>query len=290
MVKKKTGSSRDNFYREDHSRYVKKFGPPTIEGLRVKKQFGQHFLRNQAVIDQMINKVTLAAQDSVFEVGCGDGFLTRSILQTAAARLWVFEIDPDWASYVQAHYADDRMRIFQENILDVDFARFEENAPWTLLANLPYQITFPILHMLQKNKHLLKEGVIMVQEEVAQKIVAQSGRGYGVPSLFFQHHFTWELLGKIPPTDFYPAPKVFSRLLYFKPRTTLREIPDEERFWKFLKACFHQPRRTLGNNLSPYSYNISTLSPEKLNLRAQQMNMDDFISLWNQINHTNTPE
>lgn len=227
---------------------------PHIEGIPVKKQYGQHFLRNQAVIDTMIAAVTCTPQTSIFEIGCGDGFLTRSILQTPCERLWVFEIDHDWVDYVKNRYQDSRMTIFEENILDVDFARFAANKPWTLLANLPYQITFPILRLLQENRHLLSEGVVMVQEEVAQKIVQTSGRGYGYPSLYFQHYFSWKLLTKIPPTDFYPPPAVFSRLLYFKPRTDSPVIPDEQAFWTFIKFCFAHPRRTLKNNLSSTHY------------------------------------
>ena len=69
--------------------------------------------------------VDLNERSSVFEIGCGDGFLTRSILKQDIARLWVFEIDPQWAEYVQKTYPDERMSMFQENILDVDFSRFE---------------------------------------------------------------------------------------------------------------------------------------------------------------------
>ena len=85
----------------------------------------------------------------------------------------------------------------------------------------------------------------MIQEEVAQKIVKTSGRGYGFPSLFFQHYFEWKLLEKVPPGAFFPPPKVYSRLLYFKPKKMLQQIPDEAEFWEFIKHCFAQPRRTL---------------------------------------------
>src|SRR5580765_7611181 len=157
----------------------------------------------------MIFAVTITPQTSVFEIGCGDGILTRAILETEVARLFVFEIDPDWANYVQESITDDRLHMFLENFLDIDFSLLEEHAPWTVLANLPYQVTFPILHRFQQHRHLLKEGVVMVQEEVAQKIVKQRGRDYGYSSLFFQHYFEWKLLDKIPPTAFHPAPKVF---------------------------------------------------------------------------------
>ena len=253
---------------------------PTSQGIAIKKQFGQHFLRDQAIIDRIVSSVTLTPQTSVFEIGCGDGVLTRAILQEKIARLWVFEIDPEWVAHARKTFKDDRLTVFEEDILDVKFERFEENAPWTLLANLPYQITFPLLHMLQRNRALLAEGVIMVQEEVAQKVVKTSGRGYGFPSLFFQHFFEWRLLDKIAPSAFFPPPKVFSRLMYFKPRKDVQPIPDEENFWKFIKTCFKQPRRTLRNNLAQTHYPVDRISEETLALRSQQLDFDDFLKLW----------
>jgi len=249
--------------------------------IRIKKKFGQHFLRDENIVRSIVDHVSIDESTSIFEIGCGDGFLTRYILKTSAQRLWVFEIDPEWAAYVQEKLGQDvRLHMFTENILDVDFSRFEEHKPWTLLANLPYNITFPILHLLQKNKHLLQEGVVMVQEEVAQKIVKTGGRGYGFPSLFFQHFFEWKLLDKIFPESFFPPPKVDSRLLYFKPKKDVVPIPDEQKFWKFIKMCFRQPRRTFHNNLKQTHFDVSKVPEEILKLRAQQMSMDDFLRLW----------
>lgn len=256
---------------------------PTSQGIAIKKQFGQHFLRDQAIIDRIVSSVDLTPASSVFEIGCGDGVLTRAILQQKLARLWVFEIDPEWVAHARKTFKDDRLTVYEEDILDVNFNRFKEHAPWTLLANLPYQITFPLLHMLQRNRAVLKEGVIMVQEEVAQKIMKSSGRGYGFPSLFFQHFFEWKLLDKIPPTAFYPPPKVFSRLLYFKPRTHVQPIVDEDNFWKFIKLCFKQPRRTLKNNLAQTHYADAKISDDILALRSQQLDMPDFLKIWQAI-------
>ncbi len=253
-------------------------------GIAVKKQFGQHFLREQWVLDTIVNTVKLDTHSSVFEIGCGDGVLTTAILAGPVERLWVFEIDPEWAAYVEKlHAHDKRLAMHRANILDADFSPFEQYKPWTLLANLPYGITFPILHLLQKNRSLLKEGVIMVQEEVAQKIVKTSGRGYGLPSLYFQHYFDWKLLSKVPASAFYPAPKVESRLLYFKPKERLDGIEQENEFWKFIDGCFKQPRRTLKNNLQGFHYATSALSPELLALRAQQLSKKDFMEIWQKV-------
>lgn len=249
-------------------------------GLRIKKKYGQHFLKDYWVVDEIISSVSLDQNTSVFEIGGGAGFLTKGILQTDIARLWVFEIDEDWVEYLRANIDDKRLRVFHENILDVDFKIFESKKPWTLLANLPYVVTFPILHLLQKNIDLLKEGVIMVQEEVGQKILKSSGKDYGYVSLFFQHYFDWKKLSKVSPAAFKPPPKVFSRLLHFKPRLDRPDIPNEEKFWKFIKQCFKQPRRTLRNNLSQTNYDLKLVSEDILMLRAQQMNFGKLLEVW----------
>lgn len=251
-----------------------------VAGVSLKKKYGQHFLRDLGVTEAMLNRVVLDKHTSVFEIGCGDGFLTQTILARPLERLWVFEIDPEWVSYVGSHVHDGRMKLFNEDILSVDFERFAEHAPWVLLANLPYQITFPLLLLLEKHVHLLREGVVMVQEEVAQKIVATGGRPFGYQSLFFQHAFEWELLAKIPPSAFYPPPKVVSRLLYFKPRKVRDCIPDEERFWVFIKKCFAQPRRMLKHNLLQGGYDMARVPAELMFLRAQQLNKRELLALW----------
>lgn len=253
-------------------------------GIPIKKRYGQHFLRDQQVVEHMLDNVSLSKDSSVFEIGCGDGFLTQEIVKHPLARFWVFEIDPQWAGFVKNSIPDKRITIFEDNILDVDFSRFEPYKPWTLLSNLPYQITFPILHLLHKNRHLLKEGVVMMQEEVAQKIMKTSGRGYGYPSLFFNYYFEWKLLQKVPPGAFLPPPKVYSRLLYFKPKKDVGVIPDEPKFWEFIKHCFAQPRRTMRNNLMSTHYDLNKISAQTLALRAQQMSMQDFLDLWKLVN------
>lgn len=255
----------------------------SAKGIPLKKKFGQHFLRDVNIVASMLDAVELNKKTSVFEIGPGDGFLTRAILGSDIARLWLFEIDEDWVNYLKDEFDDKRLSIYHQNFLDINPNTFEEHQPWTVLSNLPYQVTFPILHYLQTIRHMLKEGVVMMQEEVAQKIIKTSGRGYGFPSLFFQYYFEWKKLNKIPPGAFYPPPKVFSRLLYFRPKIDLVPIPDEDNFWQFIKTCFKQPRRTLKNNLSQTHYDIARLSDDTLKLRAQQMSMQDFLNLWTTI-------
>jgi 16S rRNA (adenine1518-N6/adenine1519-N6)-dimethyltransferase len=258
---------------------------PEKQGIALKKQFGQHFLQDQFYIDQVVEKIPFTQGMNVFEIGCGEGVLTKAIAaQPNLGSLQVFEIDPEWAALVKKDLQDDpRVQVNLTNILDVNLNELFAGQQWVLLANLPYCITFPILHLLQQSRSVVPQGVIMVQEEVAQKIVQKSGRGYGYPSLFFQHYFDWQLMDRVPPTAFYPAPKVFSRLLYFKANQNPEIIIDEPGFWKFIKACFLQPRRTLKNNLQQSKYGTEPFSEDLLKKRAQELSMQDFLTIWKML-------
>lgn len=251
---------------------------------RKKKAFGQNFLRKQSVVDHMVSKVQISNSTSVMEIGIGDGFLTKTILnQSQCKQLACFEIDAEWIEVVKKTVHDKRLTINHVDILQADFSMLQADAPWVLLANLPYQITFPILFRIKDNKQFFAEGIVMVQEEVAQKIVASRGRGYSTTTLLLQRHFDWELMEKVEPSAFVPAPKVFSRLLYFKPKQVVNPIPDEDGFWKFAKMCFQSPRQTIKNNLKGTHYNLEATAPELLSLRAQQLTMDQLLEVWNKI-------
>jgi 16S rRNA (adenine1518-N6/adenine1519-N6)-dimethyltransferase len=252
--------------------------------IKKKKHLGQHFLRRQSVADHMIEAANITPETSILEIGCGDGFLTQSILlATQCKQLVVYEIDPEWANFVKEKLQDKRLVIRIDDILSIDWHILEKDKPWIMLSNLPYQITFPILFKLQEHKDLFTEGVIMIQDEVAQKITATHGKKYSPTSLFLQYHFHLKLLEKIDPTAFSPPPKVNSRLVHFKPKTDPTPIPHKKSFWKFLKLCFRFPRQTLKNNLKSTHYPYKILTEELLAKRAQQLTFDQFLELWELI-------
>lgn len=259
------------------------YGRPIKDSIPLKKKFGQHFLQDETILHKIVSSVSLDATSNIFEIGGGQGALTRTILEKPCKSLHVYEIDPEWAAYLKRTIKDSRLQVHRVDILEVPGSEFEAGAPWTLLANLPYQVTFPILYKLQSMRHLLKEGVIMVQEEVAQRLVATHGRSCGFVSIYFQWFFEFSKLDRVPPTAFYPPPKVYSRLLYFRPRLDVPEIPNEEAFWEFIKAAFKQPRRTLRNNLASKHYDLTKIAAETLALRAQQLSINDLRALWQQL-------
>lgn len=251
---------------------------------RKKKFLGQHFLRKQSVVDNMISAVQFEENHGIVEIGCGDGFLTKSLLKQTKSPVRCYEIDKEWGNFVKKEVNDERFNLLLENVLEADWSLIDSTRPWVILANLPYQITFPILFKIIEHKHLFTEGVVMIQEEVAQKIVSTHGRGYGVTPLRMQYHFEeLRLLDKVEPGAFLPPPSIFSRLLYFKPRKKMEVIPDEEGFWKFLGICFRSPRQNFRNNIKGTKYPISIFSEKELKLRSQQMSWDDFMNLWKRI-------
>lgn len=250
--------------------------------IKKKKALGQNFLRKYSVVEEMCQAVD-AVGKSVLEIGCGDGFLTRAILEiTKCKSLTCIELDEEWASLVADEIKDDRFEMINKDILEFNWEFLEPGAPLVLLANLPYNITFPILKKLVQYRSFFSEGVFMVQEEVAQKLTAKTKGVVGI-SLFFQAYLDLKLLTKVGPEAFDPAPKVNSRTVHFKVRQDLLKIEKEEEFWGFVRAVFHHPRQTVKNNLKKLCYPIDwieTLDLEILAKRPQHLKLDDFLKIW----------
>lgn len=257
-----------------------------IQGIELKKSLGQHFLRDYAVTDAMLAMIEHIGQKSVLEIGPGNGFLTREILEKPIKKLWAFEIDQEWVQNLKNNIQDERFSVLHADFLGIDNAILKENGPWIVLANLPYNITFPILERFISLTDVIEEGVIMIQEEVAQKLVATQGRAYGFASIFFQYFFDFSLLLKIPPSAFTPPPNVFSRLLYFKPKKQEERLKIEhtDAFFKFVRLCFRQPRRTLKNNLIAAQIDTAKLDEQTLGLRAQQLSVQQLVNIFEKLN------
>lgn len=253
-----------------------------------KKSLGQHFLRNKSAVRNMIERVAqYCSNQTVLEIGCGDGFLTEQILaQTNCKKLVCLEIDSQWAEVVATKIKDPRLTMLNVNALDHDWSTIGQNTPIVLLANLPYNVSIPLIKKLKQNAKQFTAGVFMVQEEVAQKIVAKAGRSFGSFSMFLQHTFDFDLMQKIDPQSFCPPPQVDSRLVYFKPKAETINIDREDDFWRFIKACFSSPRRMLRNNIANYNFDKNLIDQHIGGLRAQQMSFEQLLNFWNLANNS----
>lgn len=266
---------REPQHHDDHAQHA------VSTPIAKKKAFGQHFLRKQSTIDNMISAARIRPEHTILEIGCGDGVLTRALLeQTSCKQVIVAEIDREWADYTESRFGCPRLSFIHGDILEFDFTRFAGHEPLMLVANLPYQISFPLFQKLAEHRLLFENIIVMLQEEVAQKMAAHRGKPYSAMTLFLQYHFDFTLLEKVEPGAFTPPPKVFSRVIEARPKQTLVPAFLPPEFWLFVRACFKFPRQTLKNNLKHSAYRTKPLDETLLALRAQQLTFEDFIAVW----------
>lgn len=227
--------------------------------------------------------------DLIVEIGPGSGALTKYLLELAMPLVAV-EIDAKLAESLRAAVANPLLDVVNTDILKVDLHRLigERGARRAVIAgNLPYYITSPVLHHVFQAAGLISDAILLVQREVAARIVARAGsREYGYLSVLCRVYSRPELCFTVPPGAFRPVPKVTSALvrLHFEPHWAEWGLDDPRRFLDFVKLCFHQKRKTLLNNLAEKfgdRLRSGTLArlPE-LRLRAEQLEPERLAALW----------
>ncbi|WP_020676122.1 16S rRNA (adenine(1518)-N(6)/adenine(1519)-N(6))-dimethyltransferase RsmA [Geopsychrobacter electrodiphilus] len=216
---------------------------------RTKKRFGQHFLNDQSVIDQILQAANICKTDRCVEIGPGLGVLTEYLLD-AAAQVDVFEIDRDLIARLQQRQ-DPRLIVHAGDILKANLATLLTAPPYTLVANLPYNISSQVVFLLIENRHLFSRMVLMFQKEVGDRLCAQPGcKDYGILSVLCQLWFDVEPVVEVSPESFSPPPKVDSLVLLFSPLGAPRVDPIEFGFFtKVVKAAFTQRRKQLRNSM-----------------------------------------
>jgi 16S rRNA (adenine1518-N6/adenine1519-N6)-dimethyltransferase len=222
--------------------------------IRARKRFGQHFLE-AAWVRKVADVVAAQPDDVILEIGPGRGALTRA-LATSGARVVAVEIDRDLAAELEAA-ALPNVRIVTDNVLDADWAAITGHARFRVVGNLPYNISSPILRKLvavHRATGLVSDAVVMLQREVADRVVASPGtKDYGVLSIVVQLHARVDQVLLLPPGAFRPPPKVLSsviRLRFGPPRV---EVADADLLERLVKGMFTQRRKTLSNALSRFA-------------------------------------
>ncbi len=224
---------------------------------RFKKRLGQNFLVDPDCLRAVA--AGLSPDDMALEIGPGMGFLTAALAETAGF-VYGVELDRELVAILEEVFAGEgRVRIVQGDGLKLDFAAVAAagaergfTGPFRIVANLPYYITTPLLFHFLENRGFWSDMTLMVQKEVAERIVAApGGKAYGVLTLSVAYDADAEILFTLPPTAFRPAPKVESAVL----RLTRREAPpapvaDRAGFKKLVQAAFAQRRKTLANALA----------------------------------------
>lgn len=260
--------------------------------LRAKKSLGQNFLIADNVIENIIRASGLEADEQVLEIGPGIGALTRKLAQSAE-HVWAVELDESLVELLQEEFKDaQNIEIIHADALKFSIRGLGKDKI-RLIANLPYYITSPLLKHFLRQREQLKSLTIMVQEEVARRIVANPGsKDYGVLSLAVQAFCDARILFTVPPNSFLPAPKVTSAVVQLNILTDpLIDERNEEGFFRIVRSAFAQRRKNVLNSLantSGFDKNrlAEALSRAKLDpgLRAENLSLQDFIHLTQCLN------
>ncbi len=215
------------------------------------EKLGQHFLPD-ASWQERIARAIHVNEDVWVEIGAGHGEMTARLAQRAG-KVFAIELDPRLTARLRETMARfPNVVVVESDVLAVDFAKLTGGARFSVYGSLPYYITSPILHRLFKHAERIDAIHIVIQWEVAERIVAAPGRrDYGYLSVVSQWFGRPEIAFPIPPGAFRPPPKVDSALVSFRmPGERAKiAIEDESEFLDFVKECFAQKRKTLRNNL-----------------------------------------
>ncbi|WP_322925170.1 16S rRNA (adenine(1518)-N(6)/adenine(1519)-N(6))-dimethyltransferase RsmA [Paenibacillus campi] len=225
-------------------------------GFSFKKSLGQNFLIDSNILNKIVDAADLNEQRGALEIGPGIGALTERLARQAH-HVTAVEIDQRLLPILQDSLGGyDNVRVRHGDVLKVDLQElfredFADVEKVSVVANLPYYVTTPILMKLLEEKLPLDNIVVMIQKEVAQRMAAApGGKDYGSLSIAVQYYCVPELVCIVPKTVFIPQPNVESAVIRLK----LREQPpvlvqDEQHFFELMQACFVQRRKTIANNL-----------------------------------------
>jgi 16S rRNA (adenine1518-N6/adenine1519-N6)-dimethyltransferase len=221
---------------------------------RHRKRFGQHFLTRADTARRIVDLARIDPGDTVLEIGPGLAALT-DLLAAKAARVHAIEIDRDLCRRLRERFAGEpRVLVEEGDVLDVDLAALlGPNAPAVVVANLPYNISTPVLVKLLADPRLFRRLVLMLQRELADRICAPPGsRTYGSLSVLVQLVASARVALRVPPSSFSPPPKVESAVVVIEPFTE-QPLDEAERAFvrRVVRTAFTLRRKQLGNCLRP---------------------------------------
>lgn len=259
-------------------------------GHKHKKQFGQNFLNNGRIIDQIVASIRPQTEDHMIEIGPGEAALTTPLIDVVK-RLDIIEIDNDLIAPLKIRFASKpAFNLHHTDALSFDYStllEFEPEQPLRVVGNLPYNISSPLMfHLLKFSEHI-KDMHFMLQKEVVDRITAEPGiKAYGRLSVMIQYACQTEYLFTVGPENFTPPPKVDSaivRLLPYKQKPFIAD--DEQKFADLVKQAFSQKRKTLRNTLKGWltAEQIETcgINPTA---RAETVPVEKFVELANLYN------
>ena len=246
-----------------------------------RKRFGQNFLVDEQVINQIVSTVSPKKNDTVIEIGPGKGALTFPLINHLK-KIHVIEIDRDLISLLQKKN-NKKISIHESDALVFNFDQFKQNI--RIVGNLPYNISSPLLFHLLNYRENIIDMTFMLQKEVVDRIVAPPGsKVYGRISVIMQAFFDTELMFVVPKESFNPQPKIESAILYLKTKSKPL-VQNSKPLEEIVKIAFSQRRKTLKNCLK--SVLDQSQTDIDLSQRAEMLSVENFITLMNDYEKQN---
>lgn len=260
----------------------------SLQGHKARKRFGQNFLEDDNVIQNIISAISPQEGQKMVEIGPGLGALTRYLLP-AVKRLDVIELDRDLAARLPKTLAGlGELHLHQADALNFDFAQLvEDEQKLRVVGNLPYNISTPLIFHLLSHSHLISDMAFMLQKEVVDRLGAEPDTAdYGRLSVMVQYRCQVDWLLGVPPEAFNPAPKVQSAVVKLTPwQKSPYNCDNEALLQRVVSTAFNQRRKTLRNCLKGLAEELDFeavgISPS---LRAEVLSVQQFVQLTNQLN------
>ena len=246
---------------------------------RPLKRFGQNYLTDRNTILKIVNKFNPNKNETTIEIGPGRGALTKE-LSAISDNITAIEIDNRVIESLEIQFPN--VKFLNQDFLKMDFTQFDTPNKIRVIGNIPYNITSPILFRLIENRTLVSDAMLMVQYEVAKRMVSKPRtKDYGILAVILNYFATVNLEFKVPPTVFKPKPKVDSAIISLKFNKNCDENLNDRFFIDVVKAAFGNRRKTLKNSLKNSSFGEMDFTKLKTDLtkRAEELSITDFIKL-----------
>jgi 16S rRNA (adenine1518-N6/adenine1519-N6)-dimethyltransferase len=255
--------------------------------MQSKHKWGQNFLNDQKVLNSILSNVNFKPNDIIMEIGPGHGVLTKE-LQKLGLEVYAFEIDPDMHRYLD-QLSDDKTHIIYDDFLNIDLNKyFSKKNNIHVVANIPYYITTPIIEKIINSSLNINDLILMVQEEVANRLTSKPGtKEYGYFTVYLNCFYDAIKIMSVSKNSFIPVPNVDSALIKLTKNRNYQKITNIKELQKLLKTAFTHKRKTLNNNL--ITYNRETINKilmatgYSLNNRAEDIPLEIWILINNKI-------
>ena len=258
---------------------------------KFKKKFGQNFIKDESVVNKIINKADIPNDTLVIEIGPGAGSLTKELVKKAK-NVVAYEIDVELEDYLDELEMDhSNLKIIWDDFLKRNIKEDIKSYNYKKLyvvANLPYYITTPIITKFIDDDIVVDDMIIMVQKEVAQRLLAKpNSKDYGSLTVFLNYHFNIEKLFDVSRNVFIPKPNVDSSIVKLSSKSNKLKVSNLDVFYKLVRDSFRFKRKTLRNNLDGYDLDkiVDVLNKynKNLNVRAEALPLEVFVDISNNL-------